>query len=65
MARQDILNEIEGTFGAVPGYLAELPDGMLESNWEGIKWFLNDSALSGREKALVAFGAASAIHCRY
>ena len=65
MARQDILNEIEQAFGFVPGYFNEAPDGILEQWWTLLGWVLSDGALSAQQKALVAFGAATAIHCEY
>lgn len=65
MARQEILNQITKTMGAVPDWLGGLPDAQLEHAWGMLSWFLGDSKLSAREKALVAFGAASATHCEY
>jgi hypothetical protein len=65
MARQDILAQITQTLGAVPDWLSGLPDPQLEYQWGLIAWVLSDSALSAREKALVAFGAAAAVHCPY
>jgi hypothetical protein len=65
MARQDILNEIQQTLGEVPGWLNAIPDPQLEHQWGLIRWLLSDTQLSGRDKALVAFGAAAAVHCPY
>ena len=65
MARQDILDEVTQTLGAVPGWLGGLPDPQLEHEWARIAWLLSDTELTGREKALVAFGAAAAVHCPY
>jgi hypothetical protein len=65
MERQDILNQITQALGSVPGWLSGLPDPQLEHQWGLIAWFLSDSKLSARDKALVAFGAASTIHCPY
>ncbi len=63
--RQEILSEIEEAFGFVPGWLSDMPDAVLEQYWTNHVWVCNDSALSGREKTLIAFGAAAAIHCGY
>jgi AhpD family alkylhydroperoxidase len=63
--RQEILGEIEEAFGFVPGWLSGMPDAVLEQYWTNHVWVCSDSALSGREKALIAFGAAAAIHCGY
>ena len=65
MARQDVLDQITQTLGAVPDWLAGLPDPQLEHQWGLIGWVLSDTVLSARDKALVAFGAAAAVHCPY
>ena len=65
MGRQDTLQEIERMMGSVPGWLAALPDGQLERRWADMMWMNGDTGLTSREKKLVAFGAAVAIHCSY
>ena len=65
MKRQEVLDQITKTMGSVPGWLNNLPDPELEHIWGLTAWFLGDSKISAREKALVAFGAASATHCPY
>ncbi len=65
MTRQEIYGQIEGAFGFVPEYWSEAPDAVLEQWWSLIGWVTSDTALSARDKALVAFGAAAAIHCEY
>jgi hypothetical protein len=65
MARQETIDQITQTLGTVPGWLGGLPDGQLEHQWGLISWVLSDTALSGRDKALVSFGAAEAVHCPY
>jgi alkylhydroperoxidase/carboxymuconolactone decarboxylase family protein YurZ len=65
MTRQEILNQITQAFGSVPQWLSDLPDPQLEYQWGLVAWALSDSKLSARDKALVAFGVAAAIHCPY
>ena len=65
MARQEILGQVAEAFGSVPGWFSGMPDAVLEQYWTTLGWVLSDTALSGRDKALVAFGAAAAIHCEY
>ena len=65
MSRQEILDQIEQAFGSVPGYFADAPDIALEQMWATTGWLNSDSALAARDKVLVAFGAAAAIHCEY
>ena len=65
MARQEILDQITQSFGFVPGLMDQMPDAVLEQYWTTLSWVLGDTKLTARDKALVAFGAASAIHCAY
>jgi hypothetical protein len=65
MARQEILDQITQSFGFVPGLMAQMPDAVLEQYWTTLSWVLADTQLTARDKALVAFGAASAGHCGY
>ena len=43
MTRQEILDQISQTLGAVPGWLDGLPDSQLEYQWGLTAWFLSDS----------------------
>ncbi len=65
MTRQDVLDQIQQTLGSVPEWLSRMPDPQLENQWGMIAWVLSDTALSARDKALVSFGAAAAVHCPY
>jgi hypothetical protein len=65
MARKEILDQITQSFGFVPGLMAQMPDAVLEQYWTTLSWVLADTKLTARDKALVAFGAASALHCGY
>lgn len=65
MTKQEILNDVTRTLGAVPGWLARLDGEQLEHTWGQQTWFMKDTKLSARDKALVAFGAASANHCAF
>ena len=65
MERQEILNQISEAFGSVPGYCTEMPDAVLEQFWTTNVWFSSDTTLSARDKALVAFGAATGVTCEY
>ena len=63
--RQEILSEIEEAFGFVPDWLNDMPDTVLDQYWTNHVWVCSDTALSGRDKSLIAFGAAAATHCGY
>jgi hypothetical protein len=65
MSRQETLTQVKQDFGFVPGWINAMPDGVLEQYCGTLRWVLSDTALSARDKALVAFGAAAAIHCPY
>ena len=65
MSRQEILDQVKQAFGFVPGYLADAPDHVLKQWWDQMGWMKVDSALSPRDKLLVGYGAAAAVHCEY
>ena len=66
MPRKEILDQITNTLGGVPGWLERLSnEQQLASVWGYLLWFMSDSKLTARDKALVAFGAAAATHCPY
>ena len=66
MTRQEIIDQVTQAFGFVFGFMDEMPDAVLDQYWATLSWVLSDTTkLSPQEKALVAFGAASAAHCPY
>jgi hypothetical protein len=65
VARKEILEQVEQNFGLVPDFMADMPEPVLEQYWTTLNWVMSDTALAARDKALVAFGAATAIHCGY
>ena len=65
MTRQEILNQLEEKLGGVPHWMEELSDPLFEQYWGILSWILSDTGLSIRDKALIGFGAAAAIHCEH
>jgi alkylhydroperoxidase/carboxymuconolactone decarboxylase family protein YurZ len=65
MARREILEQVEQNFGLVPDFMDDMPEPVLEQYWNTLNWVMSDTKLTARDKALVAFGAATAIHCGY
>ena len=65
MTRQEIYAQAEQMLGGVPGWLSTAPDGVLEQFWTTLTWIFSETQLSARDKALVAFAAAAATHCKY
>ncbi len=66
MSRSDVENEIRETLGQVPSFFESMPDSTLENEWNEFKVFqLSDTALTAREKQLIGYAVAAAIHCPY
>jgi AhpD family alkylhydroperoxidase len=66
MSRQETDREITETLGQIPAFFASMPDRTLERAWAEFKEFqLGDTVLTGREKHLIGYAVASAIHCPY
>ena len=65
MTREEVYAQAEQMFGGVPGWMSEAPDGVLQQFWTTLTWLFTDTDLSARDKALVTFGAAAALHCKY
>ena len=66
MSRSDTEQDIIQTLGQVPDFFKDMPDDTLAREWAEWKSFqMEDSALSAREKQLIGFAVAAAIHCPY
>jgi hypothetical protein len=65
MDRQEIYDQITDAFGFVPGFYTSASDTALQEMWGGLGWLQSDTALTGLQKILVAFGAAAVTHCEY
>ncbi len=66
MSRQDTEKDIVETLGQIPDFFASMPDATIERQWPQFKEFqLGDSVLTAREKHLIGYAVASAIHCPY
>ena len=66
MSRSDTEREIRETLGQIPDFFASMPDSTLEHQWAEFKEVqLADTALTAREKQLIGYAVASAIHCPY
>ena len=52
--------------GQIPPFFASMPDETLERQWADFKQFqFGDTVLSAREKQLIGYAVAAAIHCPY
>lgn len=60
------LTDIEKTWGFVPGFIKVFPPSALPGAWAEVKALeVGESALSAKEKALIAIGVAAQIPCQY
>lgn len=61
-----VKEEIKQTFGAVPGWVGEMPDTALEGFWSMMRDFqLGDTAIPNKYKELIGLGVSGATRCRY
>lgn len=66
MSRSETERDIIETLGQVPDFFKDMPDETLEREWAEWKQFqMEDTAISAREKQLIGFAVAAAIHCPY
>ena len=65
MNRNKILSKLKETYGTIPDWLGGMPDPILEQFFALDNWINSDTKLSVRDKAMICYGAATAIHCEY
>jgi AhpD family alkylhydroperoxidase len=66
MDRQEVLEDVRGTFGDVPEFIKELPDNVIGEIWGLIKKVqLSDGALPRKQKTLIGLAVAATRSCRY
>ena len=66
MSREEVYEDIKETLGSVPGFIAKLPDDLLEPMWETTKQtFLSDMSLGLKVNGLVTLGVSYALDCPY
>jgi len=66
MSRQDTERDIRESLGQIPDFFASMPDSTLDRSWSEFKEFqLGDTTLTAREKHLIGYAVAAAIHCPY
>ena len=67
MSRADVDRDIEETLGLVPKFFREVPDYLIESEWQSFKSLqLSDqTAIPNKYKELIGLGVSGATRCRY
>jgi AhpD family alkylhydroperoxidase len=66
MTREEVNREIEETLGLVPQFMKDVPDYLIESEWESFKRLqLSETAIPNKYKELIGLGVSAATRCRY
>jgi AhpD family alkylhydroperoxidase len=64
--KAEIRAEIQKMFGAVPGWVAEVPDAALEGFWTTMRDFqLGETAIPNKWKELIGLAVSGATRCKY
>jgi AhpD family alkylhydroperoxidase len=66
MSRTEVEADIRETLGIVPSFMEELPDYLIESEWQSFKNLeLSETAIPNKYKELIGLGVSGATRCRY
>jgi AhpD family alkylhydroperoxidase len=66
MTRSEVDHDIEETLGLVPSFFKEVPDYLIESEWQSFKLLeLGETAIPNKYKELIGLGVSGATRCRY
>ena len=66
MARTDVQREMKEMFGEVIGFIDQIPDEFIDSEWDLIKRVqFGETLIPNKYKELIGLGVAAATKCRY
>jgi AhpD family alkylhydroperoxidase len=66
MSHAEVDRDIEETLGIVPTFFKEVPDGLIEAEWESFKsLMLSETTIPNKYKELIGLGVSGATRCRY
>jgi len=66
MTKKEVYQEIEQTFGKVPGFFKAIPERSLAMEWELFKVLqLNESPIPNKYRELIGIGIAAVSKCKY
>jgi AhpD family alkylhydroperoxidase len=67
MTREEVDRDIEATLGLVPQFMKDVPDYLIESEWESFKRLelSDETAIPNKYKELIGLGVSAATRCRY
>ncbi len=66
MTREKVYEEIKETFGLVPSFFKEVPDSVLEKEWQLFRRVqLDEGALPNKVRELIGVAISAATRCHY
>jgi AhpD family alkylhydroperoxidase len=67
MSREEVERDVEETLGLIPMWFKDLPDSIVESEWETFKnlQLSDQTAIPNKYKELIGLGVSGATRCRY
>jgi AhpD family alkylhydroperoxidase len=66
MSRADTEADIRETLGLVPSFFEDVPDALIESEWESMKALeLSETVIPNKYKELIGLAVSGATRCRY
>ncbi len=66
MSRAEVEADIRETIGIVPEFIAEVPDFLIETEWQSFKGLmLSETEIPNKYKELIGLGVSGATRCKY
>jgi AhpD family alkylhydroperoxidase len=66
MSRAEVEADIRETIGLVPEFISEVPDSLIETEWQSFKTLmLSETEIPNKYKELIGLGVSGATRCRY
>jgi AhpD family alkylhydroperoxidase len=67
MTRAEVDHDIEQTLGLVPTFFKEVPDYLIDTEWDSFKKLVlsDETAIPNKYKELIGLGVSGATRCRY
>ena len=64
--RQEILTEVKQTFGIVPQWIDQMPEGAVQGFWGMARdWWLKETKIPNKYKELIGLAVSGATRCKY
>ena len=66
MTVEEVHADVRETLGLVPEFIAELPDSLVETEWQSFKaLMLSETSIPNKYKELIGLGVSGATRCKY